>query len=110
MIGSAKSAACARKGLFRLITVICLSVHLILTVLLSNAYMVEEAHHICSEDDCPICDNLRLCDLLLRQTSSGVSVPVMVYKVPLYSAEALPDYRCLWNGFNPVGDKVRMND
>ncbi len=110
MIGSAKSAACARKGLFRLITVICLSVHLILTVLLSNAYMVEEAHHICSEDDCPICENLKLCDQLLRQTSGGVSIPTAVYDMPLYQSEKLPEYRCLWNVMTPVGDKVRMND
>ncbi len=110
MIGSAKTVACVPKKVLRIVTALYLSMQLILTVLLSNAYMVEEVHHVCSDEECPICENLKLCDQLLRQTSGGVSIPIAVYDMPLYQSEKLPEYRCLWNGMTPVGDKVRMND
>ncbi|MCR5509704.1 MAG: hypothetical protein K6F54_01920 [Lachnospiraceae bacterium] len=90
--------------------VICLSVLLVLTVLFSNAFMIEESHHTCSDDECPICETLKLCDRLLRQTSGGVTAPVMVCIEPLYVTDMLPDYQGLWSSVTPVGDKVRMND
>ncbi|MCR4595806.1 MAG: hypothetical protein K5673_03385 [Lachnospiraceae bacterium] len=110
MIKPSNNGRSVLTGMIRPVTVLCLSLHLILTILLTNAYMVEEAHHICSEEDCPICENLRLCDQLLRQTSGGVSIPIAVYDMPLYQSEILPDSRCIWLNMSPVGDKVRMND
>lgn len=100
----------ASKWLHRFVPVICMSVMLVMTVMLSNAYIVEEVHHTCSDDECPICENLKLCDQLLRQSSGGATVPVLVIAVPLYAADTLTDYQFIWDSITPVGDKVRMND
>ena len=58
-------------------------------VVLSPIVLVEEAHHHCVHDDCPICEVIRTAKENTKQIKVAPTVAVVLIAVPLFSLFAL---------------------
>ena len=58
-------------------------------VVLSPIVLVEEAHHHCNHDDCPICEVIRTAKENTRQIKVAPTAAVVLIAVPLFSLLAL---------------------
>ena len=54
-------------------------------VVLSPIVLVEEAHHNCIHDDCPICEVIRTAKENTKQIKVAPTVAVVLIAVPLFS-------------------------
>ncbi len=84
---------------------------LMLTVVLFSAFFIAaEAGHDCTEEDCPICACIQLCENTLHHMSEGETaqliavVPVLIF---LFSATLTV---CVLPRETPVTNKVRLNN
>lgn len=82
----------------------------VLTVLLSAAFIAKEAGHDCAGHDCPVCASIAQCENTIRRIGSGL-LPVIAVAVALVCAlqihllipSAAP-------ALTPVSRKVRLNN
>ena len=84
---------------------------MMLALLVSSAYTVREADHICLHEDCEICDHIARCEALLQ--SFALAALIALILMPAQSASV--SLRC-WGGFRLpvcgtlVSWKIRLND
>ncbi|MBR2834857.1 MAG: hypothetical protein IKE43_03970 [Coriobacteriales bacterium] len=92
------------------ITSTIMGLMLVALVLFSSFYLVAEANHDCSGEDCPICECIQQCIQTLQQIGEGA--------VSL-TAAVIPAFACLILVFLPVtllpqntlvSNKVRLNN
>ncbi len=87
-----------------------LSLLMLSVVLFSAFFIAAEAGHDCTEEDCPICACVQLCENTLHHMSDGETaqfvavVPVLIF---LFSA---PLTVCVLPRETPVTNKVRLNN
>ena len=55
-------------------------------VVLSPIVLVEEAHHNCIHDDCPICEVIRTAKETIKQTKISAPVSGVIFLLPLLFA------------------------
>ena len=58
-------------------------------VVLSPIVLVEEAHHHCVHDDCPICEVIRTAKENTKQIKVAPTITVVLIAAPLFSLLAL---------------------
>ena len=58
-------------------------------VVLSPIVLVEEAHHHCNHDDCPICEVIRTAKENTKQIKVAPTITVVLIAAPLFSLLAL---------------------
>ena len=58
-------------------------------VVLSPIVLVEEAHHNCVHDDCPICEVIRTAKENTKQIKVMATAAIVLISVPLFSLIAL---------------------
>ena len=82
---------------------------MLLIVLLSVAFLVAEAEHDCVGEDCPVCEQIRQCENILRQfgcAALALLVSALIagaaFLVSFHFQAAVPA--------TPVSRKVRMNN
>ncbi len=102
-------AGCFDSGT-RKIPALILSLLLSAVVLFSAFYIVAEAQHECSGEDCPICVCIHQCERTLRQIGQGI-----VYFAAVFAAAVLTFLLAFSpvDSFlrkTPVSIKVRLND
>ncbi len=83
---------------------------MLLIMLFSAFYIVSEADHDCTGEDCPVCACIRECENTLRQPGDGseahlaATVPVFFLFVSALLSESDPASE------TPVSRKVRLNN
>lgn len=83
---------------------------LVLLTLASAFYLSSESGHICSDDHCPICENILECSNVLRQVG-GAFVPHVI-GIVFFLTEVLVRRNILsiFSQESLISKKVRMND
>lgn len=86
------------------------SVLLLIALLFSAFYVVAEADHDCSGEDCPICDCIQQCERILDQFCNGIFLSVSI-TIPLFSTALLVfSFLRIIMQDTLVARKVRLND
>ncbi|MBQ3374919.1 MAG: hypothetical protein IJG49_00630 [Erysipelotrichaceae bacterium] len=93
----------------RLLTALMTAV-LIMSVFVSLAYVIEEADHECSGNDCPVCRTLSICRRSIHGTITVISaaaVLIITVHIVLCSCSI-----CIAenSGFSLITQKTRMNN
>ncbi len=87
-----------------------LSMLLSVVLLFSAFYIVAEAHHECSGEDCPICVCIHQCERTLQQIGNGITEVAAVFLAAVLAyLITLPVMDVLMQE-TPVSRKVRLND
>ncbi len=84
---------------------------LLVFVLLASAfYLSVETGHTCSDEDCPICENILACANVLRQ-AGGAFVPHVIFMMILLLQVLVKDnILSTFSQESLVSKKVRMNN
>ncbi len=79
-------------------------------IMLSSAYLAIHSNHECAEEDCPICECLRICESLIRSAGNNIVFNTAVFVLPVilfpFVLSIIRSYA--WD--TPVTMKVRLND
>ncbi len=82
----------------------------VLSLLLSAAFIAREAGHKCTGEDCPICAVVAQCENTIRRIGSGL-IPILIAAVAAVSALQAPGiYISMATARTPVSRKVRLNN
>ena len=88
-----------------------LCVGLILALFVSSAFLIHEADHDCSGEDCSICRTIALTTALMRAlcliAAAGLLRSILT---AVLSASRVPESVCLHAEGTPVSRKIRIND
>ena len=100
-----RNTSVSRRLLTALMTVV-----LVMSVFVSLAYLIEEADHECSGNDCPVCRTISICR---RNIHSIIAVASAVAVLILAVHTVLQSYSiCIAenSGFSLIEQKIRMNN
>lgn len=83
---------------------------LLATMLFSAFFVIAEAGHDCTDEDCQTCACIHLCEETLRQIGNGLAIilAVLISALLLYISVSLMAPCAYWQ--TPVSRKVRMNN
>ena len=88
-----------------------LCVGLILALFVSSAFLIHEADHDCSGEDCPICRTIALTTALMRTICLAAAMWLFgSVLTAVLSACHIPESVCLHTEGTPVSRKTRIND
>ena len=88
-----------------------LCVGLILALFVSSAFLIHEADHDCSGEDCPICRTIALTTALMRTICLAAAMWLFgSVLTAVLSACHVPESVCLHTEGTPVSRKTRIND
>ncbi len=93
------------------VSALLLCIGLVLVLSVSAAFLIHEADHDCSGEDCPICRNIAVNIRLLR--AAGLAIPVLTVLLLLTAADTVFGPRRRRASFCPetlVRWKIRLND
>ncbi len=79
-------------------------------VLFSAFYVIAEAGHDCTGEDCPVCACIQLCERTLHQISSGITALFTVLTPVILLMFSVSCAACVISQETPVSKKVRLND
>ena len=80
-------------------------------LLLCALFIVAEAHHDCSGDECAVCACIRLCERVLHpQAGPGVTSACVTTVAPALALGVLLLLGAPAAKASPVSEKVRIND
>jgi hypothetical protein len=97
----------SRKRLHALI----LCAGFILVLLVSSAFLIHEADHDCSGEDCPICRTIAMTTMLMRVCCMLIAAWLFtILPAAAASARKAPEGACIAAPGTPVSLKTRMND
>lgn len=98
-----------KKSIYRKVAAL-VGLFMVLTLLLSAAFIAKEAGHDCSGEDCPVCAVIAQCENTIRRIGSGL-IPVIAAVAVMLTVLQLPVlYTSMAQAFTPVSQKVRMNN
>ena len=88
-----------------------LCIGLVLVLLVSSAFLIQEADHDCCGEDCPICRTIAMTTALMRALCL-IAAAQLIWSVLIVSRSAfhLPESACLHADGTPVSRKTRIND
>ena len=72
-------------------------------------YIVEEANHHCTGEDCPVCANIHQAEQTLRNLSTGTIVQTAVNPIPIMFVLVIADHVLFISRTSLVSQKVRLN-
>ena len=100
-----RNTSVSRRLLTALMTVV-----LVMSVFVSLAYLIEEADHECSGNDCPVCRMLAICRININGTvavaSAVAALTLAVHTVLQFCSICIAEN----SGFSLIGQKIRMNN
>lgn len=85
-----------------------LALLVLLALLVSALYLIAEADHDCTGEDCHVCAQLRLCENLLRRFAAVAVTAAALAVVCLAPAAACS--ACAVRRMTPVSGRVRLNN
>ena len=88
-----------------------LCIGLVLVLLVSSAFLIQEADHDCCGEDCPICRTIAMTTALM-QALCLIAAAQLMWSVLAISRSAfhIPGFVCLHAEGTPVSRKTRIND
>lgn len=88
--------------------VLLLSVIVTVSIILSMLYIHKELHHECSQQECPICAQLKQAQELLSQVK-GIVISIIVYLLgEIVLQSAMIKNRPIFQRHSPVTLKVKL--
>ncbi len=79
-------------------------------IMISSAYLALHSDHDCAEEDCPICECMRICESLIRSAGCDIVFNTAAFVLPviffIYVLSVIRSFA--WD--TPVTMKVRLND
>lgn len=104
-----QQSASATKSIFAKIAVL-LGLFVVLSLLLSAAFISRESAHKCTGEDCPVCATIAQCENTIRRIGSGL-IPVITAAVAAICALQVLIIRIsMAPALTPVSRKVRLNN
>lgn len=85
-----------------------LAMAIIFVTAFSLAYIVAEAGHECTENDCPICSTIEVCENTIRLISSAITIFALIAAYALYNSIYKADTANSKAFFSPVTLKVKL--
>ena len=73
-------------------------------------YIVEEANHHCTGEDCPVCANIHQAEQTLRNLSTGTIVHTAVNPILIMCVLVIADHVLFIARTSLVSQKVRLNN
>ena len=88
-----------------------LCIGLILVLSVSTAFMIHEADHDCTGEDCPVCRNIAIHIRLLRTIGLAALILPAFFSLPaVYTAFGRRDRYACFGPETLVSWKIRLND
>ena len=89
---------------------VAVSVFLLFVIFASLFFVVEEADHHCTGEDCPICANIHQAEQTLRNSANCTISSTSVNAVPVLCVVMTVCQYFLATGTSLVSQKVRLNN
>ncbi len=87
-----------------------LAVIILVAALLAEMFPLLEMHHVCHEEECPVCETIRLCEGVVRVIGAGITATLTLFFFKILREKALPAVNNEIFRPSPVTKKVRLND
>ena len=92
------------------VAALLLCIGLVFALAVSSTYIAHEAGHVCSGDDCPICQMVAICDNFVNQLGCGL-IFLAAALLFIFVKSVEKTYSChLFIAPTPVRQKVRLNN
>lgn len=89
---------------------IVIAVTMLFTMLFSGAYIAAEANHHCSGEDCPICEEVALCQNTWKQFSATVAETAAVFVFLFALLLSAIQISKKWESITLITLKVKLSD
>ncbi len=97
-------------SMYRRLAAVIVGLTVVVAILFSAFYIVAEADHDCSGENCHICAVIRLAEDLLRGMGSGFTVQSYVLRRFVIAINAVLILTAVSFSDTPVARKVRLNN
>ena len=98
------------KTVFKKMLTALMTVILVMSVFVSLVYVIEEADHECSGNDCPVCMTLSIC----RRNIQGIVTITAVGVILIFTLHTVLQSCIICtaenNGLSLIRQKIRMNN
>lgn len=86
-----------------------MAVMMLVIVLLSSFYVIAEADHRCTGEDCPVCAVIRQCENTIRRFGA-LTEQVVSFVLPVMIVFSVFISAIVFQAVSPVSRKVRLNN
>ena len=83
---------------------------MLFVIMLSSAYLAEHSDHECADEDCPICECIRLCESIIHSAGSDMVFTAAEFFLLVVLFLYFPIAISSFASDTPVTRKVRLND
>ena len=101
---------CTKKKSQRIAAAV-LSAVVLLAMLFSVIFMIEEAHHDCVGEDCPVCASIAACVKTFDSLADGAAKPKIPIALALFTAvAAITASTQIFSSETLISKKIRQNN
>ena len=83
---------------------------MLFVIMLSSAYLAGHSDHECADEECPVCECIRLCESIIHSAGSDIVFTTAAFLLLIVLFLNIPIAINSFASDTPVTRKVRLND